>query len=177
MAFITRLGPWRHLRADASAHVLHYRNAKLVRDGRGLSFFFMSHAASLAEVPVDDRELPILVHGRSADFQDVTIQGVVTYRVSDPRTLAQRVDFTIDLDTGALMRQPLEKLGLVFGQRAEPYVADWVSTTELRAVLAEGPERARAAIEAGLAADAALPAMGLELVSVRVSSVRPTPEI
>jgi regulator of protease activity HflC (stomatin/prohibitin superfamily) len=177
MAFIRRFGPWRHLRADASSHVIHYRKARLVRDGRGLSFFFLPHSASLAEIPVDDREMPILVHGRSADYQDVTIQGVLTFRVSEPRILAQRVDFTIDLARGTLLRQPLEKLALVFGPRAEQYVASWVSRTELRAILTEGPERARAAIEAGLAEDAAIAEMGLAVVSVRVSSVRPTPDI
>lgn len=177
MASMSWFGPWRHLRADASAHVLHYRNARLVHDGRGLSFFFVPRAASVAEIPVDDRELPILVHGRSADHQEVTVQGVLTYRIADPRALAQRVDFTIDLARGVLLRQPLEKLALVFGQRAEQVLADWASHATLEAILSQGPEQARAAIEAGLAADRAIPEMGLAVVSVRVSSVRPTPEI
>jgi hypothetical protein len=177
MAEITSFGILRHLRADASAHVLYYRRSRLAREGRGLSFFFQPHSASIAEVPVDDREMPILVHARSADFQEVTIQGVLTYRVTDPRTLANRIDFTLDLATGAPQRQPLEKLALLFAQRAEQHAASWVARADLRAALAEGPERARAAIEAGLAADGALPEMGLEVVSVRISSVRPTPDL
>jgi hypothetical protein len=177
MAFIKGYGLWRHLRSDASSHLLRYRRAALVGDGRGLSFFFVPRTTSVAEVPVDDRELPILVHGRSADYQDVTVQGVLTFRVVAPRVLAQRVDFTIDLSSGAHLRQPLEKLALLFGQRAEQYVADWMAGTPLQAVLAQGPERARAAVEAGLAADPAIPEMGLAVVSVRVSSVRPSPEL
>ena len=76
MAEITNFGIFRHLRADASSHILTYQGAKLVREGRGLSFTFMPHHVSIAEIPIDDRELPILFHGRSADFQDVTAQGV-----------------------------------------------------------------------------------------------------
>ena len=177
MAEITNLGFFRHLRADASAHVLAYKRSLLVREGRGLSFAFMPHHSSIAEVPVDDRELAILFHGRSADFQDVTAQGVLTFRVTDPGTLAGRIDFTLDLRTGQHQRQPLEKLALLFSQLAEQYAAGWVGRTPVRQVLAEGPATIRAAIEAGLAEDHALPDMGLAVVSVRVSSVRPTPDL
>jgi regulator of protease activity HflC (stomatin/prohibitin superfamily) len=177
MAEITRLGVARHLRADASAYVLQWKRARLVREGRGLSFLFMPHAASIAEVPVDDREMPLVFHGRSLDYQDVAAQGVLTYRVADPRTLAARVDFTVDLATGAYRREPLERLALLFSQLAEQHASGWIARTPIRAVLADGPEAIRAAVAGGLAADPTLPAMGLEVVSVRVSSVRPAPDL
>src|SRR5512133_2622944 len=177
MAEITRLGVARHLRSDASAHVLMWKAGRLVRAGRGLAFLFQPHSASIAEVPVDDREMPVVFHGRSSDFQDVTAQGVLTFRVTDPAVLATRVDFTIDLASGAWRRQPLETLALLFAQLAEQHAAGWVARTPVRSVLAVGTDRIRAAIEAGLAADPALPAMGRAVVSVRVSSVRPTPEL
>ncbi len=50
----------------------------------GLSFWFRPLTAVLSEVPVDDRELPLLFHARTADFQEVTVQATVTYRVVDP---------------------------------------------------------------------------------------------
>lgn len=177
MAEITKLGILRHLRADASAHVLAWRRSTLVRDGRGLSFAFMPHHFSIAEVPVDDRELPLLFHGRSADFQDVTAQGVLTFRVTDPATLAGRLDFTIDLASGQHLRQPLERLALLFSQLAEQHASGWVGRTPVRQVLADGPAALRQAIEAGLEGDRTLADMGLEVVSVRVSSVRPSPDL
>src|SRR5688500_7068464 len=109
MAEIRNLGPFRHLRADAASQVLAYRHAKLTQAGRGLSFWFAPWSTSVAELPVDDRELPLSFHGRSADFQDVVVQGVLTYRIIDPLRTADRVDFTIDLRKGVWLRQPLEK--------------------------------------------------------------------
>ena len=100
MADITSFLFVRHLRADNSAHVLRYRRGKLVKSGRGLAFWFSPMTASIAEVPVDDRELSLSVTARSSDFQDVSVQGVITYRVADPVALAERVDFTIDTRTG-----------------------------------------------------------------------------
>lgn len=177
MADITRLLFVRHLRSDASSFVLHYKGERLAKSGRGIAFWFMPMSSSVAELPADDREVSFVVHGRSTDYQDVTVQGVVTYRVADPRVLAQRVDFTIDLATGAYKKQPLEKIALVLSQLAHEHAWTYVATTEVRTILAEGHTRIREAVGAALADDEGLREMGVEIASVRVSSVRPTAEV
>ena len=73
---------------------------KLVHDGTGLSFWFRPLSAVLSEVPVDDRELPLLFHARTADFQDLAVQASVTFRVTDPAIACARIDFSLDPDTG-----------------------------------------------------------------------------
>jgi regulator of protease activity HflC (stomatin/prohibitin superfamily) len=177
MADITRVLFVRHLRADASSFVLHYKGERLAKSGRGIAFWFMPMSSSVAELPADDREVSFVVHGRSTDYQDVTVQGVVTYRVADPRVLAQRVDFTIDLATGSYKKQPLEKIALVLSQLAHEHAWSLVATTEVRVILAEGHTRIREAVGAALNDDEGLREMGVEIVSVRVSSVRPTAEV
>lgn len=177
MAEIRRYPFLRHLRADASAHVLHFRGTRLVRAGRGLSFWFRPLTDSVAEVPADDRELTLVVHGRSADFQDVAVQGLVTYRVLDPVKLAGRVDFSVDPRTGLFLRQPLEKLAQALSQLAQQHASDYLALTALKQVLAEGQVKLRESIEAGLTRDPNLPAMGLAVVSVRITSVKPNPEL
>jgi regulator of protease activity HflC (stomatin/prohibitin superfamily) len=177
MAQITNLIAARHLRADATAHVLHYRGAKLVHSGRGLAFWFLPMSSSIAEVPLDDRELSILFHARSSDFQDVTAQGVVTYRIADPATLAQRVDFTIDPARGVFLRQPLEKISLLLTELAHQHTAGYIGATPIRAILTEGYARIRECIERGLGGDAGLREMGIAITSVRVSSVKPGPDL
>jgi regulator of protease activity HflC (stomatin/prohibitin superfamily) len=177
MAQITSYGMIRYLRSDTSSFVMLFKKGRLVRGGRGLSFAFQPHAASIAEVPLDDREMAITFHARSADYQDVAAQGVLTYRVTDPKTLAERVDFTVDLRSGALVRQPLEKLALLFSQLAEQHARAWVAAAPLQKVLAEGPDQIRGRIEAALAREGELQRLGLEPVSVRISSVRPAPDL
>ena len=100
----------RHLRAEPTAHVLHYRRGALARDGAGLAFWFRPIHTAVAEVPIDDRELPFLFHVRSADFQELTVQGAIAFRVADPRRLARRVDFTLDLAHGSWTQAPLEQV-------------------------------------------------------------------
>ena len=47
----------RHLRAEASSHVLVYQKGAVRQSGRGLSLWFFPMTTSLVEIPVDDREL------------------------------------------------------------------------------------------------------------------------
>ena len=71
MADIKRYPLARHLRGNPTMHVRHLRRGKAAHEGTGLSFFFRPLSAVLSEVPVDDRELPLLFHARTADFQDL----------------------------------------------------------------------------------------------------------
>ena len=177
MAEIRRFPFVRHLRADAVSYVIKYRNAGVVRGGAGLSTWFNPMSDSLAEIPTDDRELSLVVHARTADFQDITVQGVLTYRASSPEKLAQRVDFTIDLDTGGWQSQPLEKVGLMLSQLAQEYAINYITATPVRDLLACGVAPVRDAIEKGLRSTATLEEMGLDLVTVRVSSVKPSADL
>lgn len=176
MADITRLLVWNHLRADESAFVIHNKRGRLVRSGRGLSFWFAPLAASIAEVPLDDRELPILFHGRSAEFQDVTVQAVATWRVADPEALARRVDFAIDLSDGSWVKQPLDKMSTMLTELAQQLAWDYLAQTALQEILAHGIGPIRRLIHDGLTEDANLAEMGIQIVSVRIASIRPTAE-
>lgn len=167
----------RHLRAESSSHVLCHRAGSLVRSGRGLSFWFLPMTASIAEVPVDDRELPLAVRARSADFQDVTVQGVLTYRVIDPVALAEHVDFSIDTARGVHLKQPLEKIALHLAQLAQQHASEWIGRTPLREVLRDGPSTVRERVHAALASDEGVARIGLGVASVRISGVAPTPDL
>jgi regulator of protease activity HflC (stomatin/prohibitin superfamily) len=177
MAEIRSLLAARHLRADAASHVLAYEAGRLRRSGRGLSFWFLPLSTSIAEVPVDDRDQSFLFHARSADFQDVTVQGVLTYRVLDPARLAGRVDFSIDLHTGAHLKQPLERISLTLAQLAERETWSYVARTPVRDVLAEGQAKIRERIADALTGHEALEAIGLSVVSVSVLSVKPKADL
>src|SRR3990170_4019556 len=100
MARISRYPVFNHLRSEASSHVIRYSNGRAVRSGRGLSLWFRPLNTAIAEIPLDDQDLTFLFHGRSADLQEVVAQGVITYRVTEPDTLAVRVDFGVDIATG-----------------------------------------------------------------------------
>ncbi len=177
MADITRRLGLRHLRSAPTAHIRHLRAGQVVHDGPGLSFWYRSLSAALSEVPVDDRELAMSFHARTSDFQDVSTQATVTYRISDPVTAAARIDFSIDPDTGDWRGAPLEQLATLLTETAQQHALDVLARTTLAAALVDGVAAVRERIAAGLTAEPRLPATGIEVVAVRVVAIRPEVEV
>src|SRR5208282_39458 len=69
---------------------------RVVREGVGLAFFYYAPTTSLVAVPVASTEAPFIFQEVTADFQSVTMQGQVTYRVADARKLATLMNFALD---------------------------------------------------------------------------------
>jgi len=177
MADISKLLFLRHLRANPTAHIHHLRKGCVVHEGPGIAFWFRPLTAALSEVPVDDREQPLLFHGRTVDFQDVTVQATVTYRVADPLLAASRIDFGIDVDRGTWRAAPLEQVGSLLTELAQQHALDLLAGMTLTQALAEGMIAARERIASGLADDTRLADTGLAMVDVRVVAVRAEPEV
>ncbi|MFD6529904.1 SPFH domain-containing protein [Streptomyces sp. NPDC060184] len=177
MADITRRFGWRHLRSAPTAHIRHHKRGTLTHDGPGLSFWYRSLSAALSEVPVDDRELAMAFHARTADFQDVTVQATVTYRVSDPALAAARLDFSVDPDTGVWRGSPLDQIATLLTETAQQHTLDALARTPLATALVDGVTLVRERVSAGLATEPRLPATGLDVVATRVVAIRPEAEV
>lgn len=177
MAVITRYPLLRHLRAAPTAHVRALRRGKVVHDGAGLAFWFRPLTAAMSEVPLDDRELPLLFHARTADFQDVTVQASVTYRIVDPTLAAQRIDFAIDTETGHWRASPLEQVAGLLTETAQQHGLDLLARTPLTSALVDGISAVRDRMAAGLTADNRLAETGIAVIGVRVVAIRPEPDV
>jgi len=177
VADIRRYPGLRHLRGTPTTYVRHLRRGRLAHEGTGLSFWFRPLTAVLSEVPVDDRELPLLFHARTADYQDVTVQATVTFRITDPALAAGRIDFSIHPDSGAWRVTPLEQVAGMLTESAQQHALELLARTPLTEALASGVAAVRERVTAGLAADPRLEETGLAVIGVRVVAIRPEPEM
>src|SRR5882757_2772442 len=139
MADIARYPLFRHLRGTATTHIQHVQNGKLRHAGSGQSFWFRPLSAVLSEVPVDDRELPMLFHARTVDFQDVSVQATVTYRISDPALAVQRIDFAIHPDSGQWRSAPLDQVASMLTEIAQQHAVTVIARLDLRESIIGGP--------------------------------------
>jgi regulator of protease activity HflC (stomatin/prohibitin superfamily) len=177
MADITPFPVFRHLRGRPTAYVQHLRHGRVVHSGTGLSFWFAPLNAVLSEVPVDDRELPLFFHARTSDFQDITVQASVTYRIEEPALAAGRIDFSIESLTGHWRATPLEQIANMLTEAAQQQALGLLARTTLGEALADGVSAVRGQIESGLAADPRLGQTGINVIGVRVVAIRPEPEV
>src|SRR3954467_4617341 len=156
MADITRYPFARHLRGTATTYVQHVRNGQVRHAGTGLSFWFRPLSAVLSEIPVADRELPLLFHARSADFQDLAVQATATFRIADPTLAASRVDFSIDPDTGAWRSTPLDQVAGLLTEIVQQHSLALLAGLPLTDALVSGVERLRAVVGASVTGDSRL---------------------
>src|SRR3954454_11849496 len=83
------------IKVPPTNYLLQYRGGRIVREGLGLSFFYYGPTTSLVAVPVASTDTPFIFQETTGDFQTVTIQGQVTYRVGDPKRLAGLLNYTL----------------------------------------------------------------------------------
>ena len=91
--------------------------------------------------------------------------------------VAERVDFTIDLRRGVYLKQPLEAVATRFIQLAQQHADAYVSGTALKDLLQRGQDRLRTLLAAALGDAEELGHAGIEVVAVRVTAIRPKPEM
>jgi regulator of protease activity HflC (stomatin/prohibitin superfamily) len=163
----------RHLRGAPTSYIRHTQNGRVVNEGVAQSFWFRPLSAVLSEAPVDDRELPLIFHARTSDYQDVVVQATVTYRIAEPARAAERIDFGIDPRSGHWRATPLEQLASLLTELAQQHALELLARMQLAAALVDAPPLLRERIEAGLTADERLADIGIAVVAVRVGPIRP----
>ena len=95
---------------DPNDYVLKYRNGSIVKEGPGLSFFYFVPNTSIVVVPTNSIDVPFIFEELTADFQNVTVQGQITYRIIEPKKIAQLLNYTIDLKRKIFNSEDPQKL-------------------------------------------------------------------
>ncbi len=84
------------MKVPPTTYVLQFKRGKVKREGVGLSFIYSVPTSTIVAIPVASADVPFVFQEATADFQSVTIQGQLTYRVADPKRLAMLLDFSVD---------------------------------------------------------------------------------
>jgi hypothetical protein len=165
-----------YIKAGPTQHILHYRGGKIRRSGTGLAFLYYLPAATLAVVPVGSADAPFIFNEISADFQPVTLQGQLTYRITEPERVAAILDYSIEGAVDHYSSEDPEKLPQRLIHLTQTLARAELQQRPLRDAIHASQEIADAVYD-GLRAHKSLSALGIELLSLTIQAVRPTPEM
>lgn len=165
---------FRYAKASPSTYLIQYRNGQPVREGTGLAFFYFAPSASLVSVPLESVDVPFVFHEVTNDFQEVTVQGQVTYRVAEPKVLAGLMNFSLRPNGEYATEDPL-KLPQRVVNAVQVQVRSLLQGRSLEAVL-RGADELVQAVAQRLAQPQALPGLGLALVNLAILAIKPNPE-
>ncbi|GAC1569331.1 MAG: hypothetical protein NVS3B3_23660 [Aquirhabdus sp.] len=84
------------IKFQPTTYLLQYKNGNVKREGTGLAFFYYAPTTSMVAVPMGSEDVPFIFEENSADFQQITVQGQVTYRISDPKKISGLLNFSIN---------------------------------------------------------------------------------
>ena len=166
---------FRFVKVQQTTYLLQYRNGKLVREGTGLSFFYFAPTTSLVSVPVASVDMPFMFEEVTADFQDITIQGQVTYRVSDPEKLSQMLNFALNSKgTGYISDDP-PKLSQRVINRVQVLMRAELQALSLRQAL-QASDILVAKVSRSIASSEDMQSLGIEILGLSILAVKPNPE-
>jgi len=97
-------------KAQPTTYLMKYRAGKVTQEGAGLSTFYYAPVTSLVAVPIGSRDAAFIFQQTARDFQALTIQGHVTYRISEPKHAASMLNFTLKADGKTYESDDPEKL-------------------------------------------------------------------
>ena len=122
---------FKHIKFDSMTYVLHFKNGDIAREGRGLSFFYFSPNSSIVAIPMGSNDLPFVFNESTNDYQTVTIQGQISYKISNPKTLADILDFTVQ-DNGQYKKNDIEKLNQRIINEAQTATSAYIHGIKLK---------------------------------------------
>ena len=87
----------RFIKFQPSEYVLKYNKGRIVKEGAGISFNYFAPTTSIVVVPVGSVDAPFIFEEVTADFQMVTVQGQITFRVIDQKKIAGLLNYTLNM--------------------------------------------------------------------------------
>jgi SPFH domain / Band 7 family len=164
-----------YMKADPTTYVMAYKNGNIVKQGLGLSFMYFSPTTTLVAIPQGSRSLDFILEPITADFQAVTVQGQLNFRVSDAEKLASMLNHTLLPNRKAYTSSDPEKLGDRLLSSIEVLTQKEIKNLSLKTALLATDKIANSVLD-GLNASNEISAFGLELLSFSVLAIKPTPE-
>lgn len=165
----------KYIKFPPTTYVLHYSGGRLKREGAGLSFFYYAPTSILVAIPQASNDFPFVFQEITLDFQTVTVQGVLTYRIADPKRLAGLLDYSI-LPHGEYKSDDPELLNMRLVQGAQIFTREHLQRMKLQEVLVS-VDSIVDKILAGLRESESVTMHGLEILGLSLQSIRPTPEM
>ena len=165
----------RYFKADSSTYVIRTSGGKVLDRGNGLSFFYNAVTSSIAAIPMNVQEAPFIFSLQTADYQEVSVQGQIAYRILEPETIAGLLNFTVKKENLSYVSEDPLKLGDQVTRMVQSIAQAAIQAATLREAL--GLNQALAtAITKQLAEGSVLNALGIGVVGLTVAAISPSPE-
>jgi len=165
----------RYFKADSSTFVIKTVNGQVRKSGKGLSFFYNAAATSIATIPMNAQEAPFIFALQTSDFQNIKVQGQISYRVAEPIKAAETLNFNLKKNGLDYASDDPRNLNDRVVRSVQSLVQSRVQEKSLKAALLINQSLAKL-IKDELGLASSLLDLGLVVMDATISAITPTPE-
>jgi regulator of protease activity HflC (stomatin/prohibitin superfamily) len=165
----------RFIKVGPTDYVIQFKGGQVVAEGAGVSFFYFAPSSSLALVPIGSVDVPFIFEEVTADFQEVTVQGQITFRVANPQKLAQMMNFTLSPDGKQYISEDPKKLPQRLIAHTRVLASASLQLLPLREALGRS-DNLVVSLRNRLRDAELIKALGIEILDLSILAIKPTPE-
>ena len=162
----------KYFKADPTTFVQLIKNGKVVKEGNGLSFFYYAPSASIIKVPTSSIELPFFFQVDTADFQELSVQGQLSFQIADIAQATSAINFAVDADAEYKTQEP-DTISERVVRAVQVVVKSEVETKGLRALL-RNSKTLTSNIQDALFTNASLKSLGISLKDIAITNLAPS---
>lgn len=164
---------------EPTEYVMKVKRGKVVQEGLGLSFFYNTLTTSMIVLPATAFDASFAFDGiMTSDFQDVSVQGDISYTITDYERASRMVDFSYKntkKENLAALGEAKQKMAKRMMNLVKVYATKFMSTKDVRVAVISGDALAEALRE-DLKQDWTMREFGLEMISVSILGIMAKPD-
>lgn len=165
-----------YFKGQPSDYIIKYSGSRKSRAGQGLSFFYLRFNTQIVAVPTQSIDAPFVFNEISRDYQVVSVQGQVTFRIRDPEKAAQLLNLSIDAKTGSHKTEDLRVLGQRVVNTLQIATHEEIEKRTLEECIRDA-QTISSSVADRMAKDPTVDSFGVEVLGVFILAVKPTPEM
>lgn len=165
-----------YFKGEPNRYVIRYKNGQIDKHGKGLDFWYLPFNTSIAVINTVSQDAPFIFNESTANFQEVAIQGQITYRLEAPLEAAQYLDFSIEPKNGQYKSNDPDKLSQRVINAVQAHTRKGINDLSLEKALTNVKEIASQVLTDVLN-ESSLKKLGVVVESLYFTTITPTPEM
>lgn len=164
---------------EQTEYVMRIKNGKIIRQGLGLSFFYNTMTTSIMVLPATAFDTAFAYDDIvTSDFQKITVQGDISYTITDYQKAAKMVDFSYKnnkKEDQMTMLTAMQKMSKRMINLIKVYTAKYISTRTIKEIIKSADDLAQF-LKTSLKNDETIQELGLQMIAVSILGILPQPD-
>jgi len=165
----------KYVKFEPNDYIFAYKRGKLQREGKGLSFWYIPRITSIVNVPVETKTRPFVFSEITNDYQNVTVQGELIYRISQPKAIIDNVNFAVDSATLKYITDDYSKISDRIANVIKTMVTKEIANMSLTEAM-RASEAIVSNINKNISSNSYIKSIGIEVTSFNILAISPNQE-